>query len=216
MTSHGIDGSVIAQATINEGSDAEPLLIATANGAVWVAISKGCLTGGCEKRTLIFDLAQQRARADGVARRRRRRRHDERQPRHTRSSILPSEIRSYDVSDPFHPAQLVTHATEGARRAALDRVREQHRLRARRKTLHVRRFVAGENQRTSLDAYVNDPAGVVTFADQQIRADGNCAVVSGRAFSPLTFALPAFSASTSFATPAVVKSIASTNGRSTC
>jgi hypothetical protein len=211
VTSHGIDGSVIAQATISEGSDAEPLSIATANGAVWVAISKGCLTGGCEKRTLIFDprnsaLVQTASLAGGVV--------DVTTNGSRAYAIvdLPSEIRSYDVADPFHPAQLVSHATEGTR-APRSIVSANGTVYALGEKLYAYADSSLVKSGEPLDAYVNDPAGVVTFADQQIRTDGNCAIVSGRAFSPLTFTLPAFSASTSFATPAVVKSIASTSGR---
>jgi hypothetical protein len=211
VTAHGIDGNIIAQATINEGSDAEPLSIATANGAVWVAISRGCLTGGCEKRTLIFDprngtLVQTASLSGGTV--------DVTTNGNRAYAIvdLPSEIRSYDIADPFHPAQLAGHATEGAR-APLSIAYANGTVYVLGERLYAYAESSLAKSSEPLGDYVNDATGAVTFADQRIRTDGNCAVIGGRNFSLLTFALPAFSASTSFATPAVVKSIASTPGR---
>jgi hypothetical protein len=35
-----------------------------------------------------------------------------------------------------------------------------------------------------LDPYTSDPSGRVGYVDQQVRVSGNCAVITGRSFSP--------------------------------
>lgn len=211
VTLHGIDGNVIAQSTIDEGSDAEPLAIAAVNGAVWVSISKGCLSGGCEKRTLIFDprnnaLVQTASLPGGVV---------DVTTNGTRAYAifnLPSEVRVYNVADPFHPAQLVSRATEGTR-PPLSIAYANGKVYALGEKLFVYDETSLNKTTESLGDYTDDPTGAVTFADQQIRIDGNCTVVTGRSFAPQTYATNGFTASTTFATPAAVKSIASTPGR---
>ena len=44
---------MIAQTTLDASSD--PLAIVAAGNAVWLAVSRGCTTGGCEKKTLVLD-----------------------------------------------------------------------------------------------------------------------------------------------------------------
>jgi hypothetical protein len=211
VESHGLDGNVIAQLTLNEGSDASPLSIATANGAVWVAISKGCVSGGCEKRTLVFDarngsLVQTASFAGGVV--------DVTTSGNRAYAIvdLPAEIRVYDVADPYHPSQVISRTTEGAR-APLSIAYANGTVYALGEKLYAYSEASLTKSGEPLGDYVNDATGAVTFADQRIRADGNCAIVTGRSFAPQTFALPAFTASNTFATPAAVKSIASTPGK---
>jgi len=55
VTAYSTAGAPIAQTTINEGPDAQPLAIATVGNAVWVAFEKGCSSGTCERKTLVLD-----------------------------------------------------------------------------------------------------------------------------------------------------------------
>ncbi|HVG23220.1 MAG TPA: hypothetical protein VND45_03620, partial [Thermoanaerobaculia bacterium] len=48
-------GVASAQITLDEGSDAQMLAIDAVGGAVWVSLSRGCLTTGCQQKTLVLD-----------------------------------------------------------------------------------------------------------------------------------------------------------------
>src|SRR5205085_7382217 len=49
------DGFLRSTAAISEGADAQALAIRAVGGAVWVSIIRGCTSGSCEKKTLVFD-----------------------------------------------------------------------------------------------------------------------------------------------------------------
>ncbi|HEU4521172.1 MAG TPA: hypothetical protein VFT12_04160, partial [Thermoanaerobaculia bacterium] len=50
---HG--GSLLGSTKLDEGADMIPLGISEAAGAPWIAISRGCLSTGCEERTIVLD-----------------------------------------------------------------------------------------------------------------------------------------------------------------
>jgi hypothetical protein len=211
VTLHGVDGNVIAQATINEGADAQPLAIAAVNGAVWVAVSKGCQSGGCETKTLVFDprnnaLVQTASLAGGVV---------DVTTNGARAYALvnlPSELHTFNVSDPFHPAQIAARGTEGER-APLSIAYANGTIYVLGEKLYAYDETSLSKTSEPLGAYVTDATGAVAYTDQQIRNDGNCAIVTGRTFAPQLVTLPSFAPSASFSTPAVTKSVARTPGR---
>ncbi|HYM62996.1 MAG TPA: WD40 repeat domain-containing protein, partial [Thermoanaerobaculia bacterium] len=203
-------GTLMAQATILEGSDVQPLAIVTVGAAVWVSISKGCLSSGCEKKTLVFDrtsLVETTTFSGGVV---------DVAVSGTRAYAivdLPAEVRVFDISDPLHPVQIASRATEGptalqsiafaagtvyvlgdklygyADSATLPKVSEQ------------------------LGSYVIDPNGVVKYVDQRVAVDGGCGLIAGRAFSPQFYATgTAWTPGTSIAVPAAVRSVAAKPG----
>src|SRR5262249_5765516 len=60
LTAYSPSGAQLSTATISEGADAQALSIAAVKGAVWVSIQRGCTTGVCEKKTVIYDNALSR------------------------------------------------------------------------------------------------------------------------------------------------------------
>ncbi|HVS33770.1 MAG TPA: hypothetical protein VMS98_20210 [Thermoanaerobaculia bacterium] len=102
-------GQPIRSATVSQGPDVQPLSIATAAGAPWVSISTGCLTTGCEKRTLVLDpvtLTQTATLTGGVV---------DVTTSGTRTYAifdLPDETRAYDTADPLHPSPIASRTSE--------------------------------------------------------------------------------------------------------
>ncbi|MGZ5494991.1 MAG: hypothetical protein ACXWHG_15405, partial [Thermoanaerobaculia bacterium] len=104
------DGSLIRTTNLNEGADVVPTSVAAVRGAVWVSFTKGCVSTGCEKRTLVYDpqslvpTATLQGEVVDVT------------TSGTRAYGLfdqPKELRIYEVGDPLHPAQLTARASEG-------------------------------------------------------------------------------------------------------
>lgn len=111
-------GTLLAQTTLSEGPDAQPLAIYTAGDAVWVSLSRACSSGTCEKATLVFHpatLARTASFAGGV---------DDLAVAGNRAfvlSSLPDEIRVLDLSDPLHPvAGMTANRPAGSRSIAFD------------------------------------------------------------------------------------------------
>jgi len=210
VTTYSTEGAQLAQTTINEGTDAQPLAVRAVGTAVWVSLSKGCLSGGCEKKTLVYDAAlhQTSSFSGGVI---------DVTTNGTRAYVLldiPAEIRVVDITDPLHPAQLAAHASEGSRppqsiAVSTDTV---YVLGDQLYSYSASSLAAGPAQ---FAAYADDPTGVIAYVDQRVRIDGSCALVSGRAFSPTFFnaSVPPWSALSTLAVPAAVRSVATLPGR---
>jgi hypothetical protein len=139
VTAWSAEGVALKTATVLSGGDVQPLAIFTAGNALWVSFSRGCLSGGCEKVTLILDpvtLAQSDQLTGGVT---------DVAVSGTRAYALtdfPREIRVYDITKPrpSRPDRLPPdHRHE---RARLHRRRRRERLHARREAGHVHRRVA--------------------------------------------------------------------------
>jgi hypothetical protein len=108
VTSYSTAGAQLAQVTIDEGAGAEPISITTAGDAVWVTIAKGCLSGTCQRRTLVLDpktlavTASMNGGATDVV---------------TSGSrayalfTLPDEVRVVDIASPLQPSQVVATAS---------------------------------------------------------------------------------------------------------
>jgi hypothetical protein len=204
VTAYSREGGVIAQTTLDASS--QPLAIAAARNAAWVAVSRGCTSGGCEKKTLVLDPATlaNTATLDGgvvdVA---------------TSGNVvyalfdLPAEVRAYDATAASSPVLTRSVAAAGSTTPVS--------IAFANNTL----YVVGDKlysydpqlaQRTdNLGAYQTDPTGAFAFKDQRIRAEGGCAFLS-RSVQPQWLTLPQLSASNA-SLPAVVRSIAQTAGR---
>jgi hypothetical protein len=200
VTAHSKHGVAYAQLTLDEGSDAQMLAIRTAGNAVWVSLSKGCLTGGCQKKTLVLDpasLAITATMTGGVM---------DVVTSGTRAYALvdlPAEVRVLDIADPLHPAQViaaVAPATATSLAAYSGRV-----------------YVAGDRlyeytestlllKATHLTAITPDKA-------QQVRVDGSCLVLTARGASPEAYDAATLAPAATFEVPSSVRMMTVQGGR---
>lgn len=108
VTAYSTAGAQLAQVTIDEGVDAEPLSITTAGDAVWVTIARGCLSGTCQRKTLVLDpttLAVTASMNGGAS---------EVVTEGTRAYALfelPDEVRVLNITNPLQPSQVVATAS---------------------------------------------------------------------------------------------------------
>lgn len=192
-------GAELAKATLGEGQDFQPLGLFTAGNAVWMAYSKGCISGGCEQKTLVLDpatLAVTATLGGGAT---------DVAVSGTRAYALfdlPNEVRVFNIADPLHPSQLAfvgrpTGATSIA--AASGKV-----------------YVLGDKLYTYSEAALlleGERFTAVNAPSQQLRISGNCAVITGRSAAAELYALPAWTAGTPSDMPSTVRSTAlSANG----
>ena len=209
------DGQPLGSALITEGADAQPLSLAAINGeaagaagAAWASIVRGCPLN-CEKKTIVFDARSatpsQTATMTGAVR--------DVVVSGARAYVLtelPDEIRILDVTDPAHPRQIAARVSEGTRLPVS--------IAFGNGVVYVvgeKLYQYDENLNKlgeSLGAYVDDATLGVTYADQRVRVDGGCLVMTGRQFSPQLFTT-AMSPQTSFATPSAARAIAAQPGR---
>jgi len=194
VTAYSHSGTALGQTTINEGIDTQPLSIATSNNAVWVSISKGCLTGACERKTLVLDpntLAVTDSFTGQVV---------DVTTSGSRAYVLtdlPDEIRVVNIADAQHPATLAAIASGTTARS----------LAYTNGTLYVlgdKIATYAENALTAGPTYLSTMTPINT---QQIRIAGSCAAVySGRSANPNLYPL-SFASSTTFDVPSVVRSM---------
>lgn len=210
LSAYGSDGPLMNSTLLALSGDVRPLTLSAAGGAAWLAIERGCFTTGCETKTLIYNTTgTQTAEITGSLR--------ELAVSGTRAYALfdtPNEIRVYDIGDPLHPHQLGARAAEGTRPAVA--------IAYANGTIYVlgdKLYAYAESDLSKTGeqfaAYVADPANPVTYVDQHVRVDGNCAATTGRTFSPQLFnvASPAsWSAAASPSAPSPARSIASVPG----
>jgi hypothetical protein len=172
------DGDLLSSTSIAEGADAQALSIAAAGGAVWASIVRGCSSGGCEKKTIVFDLRLNQtgsmtgAVLDVVTN----------GPRSYAITDLPAEIRVINTSDPLHPIVINSRAAEGTPLS----------IAYANGTLYVLGTTLASYSESSLTkiAEILGPYGSyegVTFADQHLRIDSGCGVLTGRSFGPTLY-----------------------------
>jgi hypothetical protein len=200
VTAYSPSGAPYAQVTINEGSDALPLSIDTAGNAVWVSLSKGCLTGACQKKTLVFDprsLAITSTMTGAVT---------DVVTAGTRAYALfdlPLELRVLDVADPLHPAQVLSTTAPAS---ATSLVPYSGRI-----------YVAGdrlyEYSESSLTLMATHLTTVVPDKAQQVRVDGSCLVITARGANPETYNAATMAPAATFDVPSAVKGMAAQSGR---
>ncbi|MCU1350657.1 MAG: hypothetical protein JWO56_3687, partial [Acidobacteria bacterium] len=198
------DGVLLAQVSLNEGTDAQWLSLAAANGVPWVGFAKGCLSGGCQKGTHVLDPRSlvQTATLNGAVT----------AVANSGTRVfalfdLPSEVRVYEAADPLHPSPVATHAAEGTRPAVS--------IAAANGTVFVLgdrlyAYDAGSLNGTStqLEPWTPDASGALAYVDQRVTAEAGCTLLTGR-----TFAVQALGEAPIANLPAAVKSIATQNGR---
>jgi len=203
VASYSPDGAPLAQVTLNEGTDAQWLSLAAANGVAWVGLGKGCLTTGCQKATIVLDprTLVETARLNGAV--------TSAGSDGTRVFALfdvPSEFRAYDAGDPLHPSQLATRAVEGTR-PAVSIAASNGSVLVIGDRLYTYDALSLTGTSTQLDAWTPDPSNVVAYVDQRLFAESGCTLLTGRTFSVQPLGEPAITM------PAVVKSIASQKDR---
>ncbi len=178
-------GIVLAEFQMAEGNDAVALSLTEIVGALHLSLSRGCLTGGCEKKTLVlrFDgssITQSSVyggalvdvELDGL-----------------RAFVLvegPDEIRVLDIRDPLLPVVIGSRPSEGNPVAISYSDSFVY-------TLGRRLFVYSEAGLAKagelLEDYVPEPTGSLAYNDQSLAIVGSCAIVSGRTFSPQVFSI---------------------------
>ena len=200
VTAWSPHGVALRSMTIDEGSDMQPLAIDAAGDAVWVSISKGCLTGGCQNKTLVLDPATMSVTSsmngavlDVVTA----------NDRAHALFELPNELRVIDIANPLQPAQILAIASPN--RAASLAPHEN------------RVFVLGDRlyeysetlvlRTTHLPAISPDRA-------QQVRVDGDCLLITARGTNPETYnATTMLPAPPQHAVPSPVRSVALIDGK---
>ena len=203
VTAYSRFGFQYAQFTMNEGSDAQPLAVDTAGNAVWFSLSRGCLTGGCQKKTLVLDpqsLAVTSTLTGGVI---------DVVTSGTRAYALfdlPSEVRVLSIADPLRPAQLIS-AVVPASAAATSIAAHPGRV-----------YVIGDKLYQYAESTLLQTAthftSVTPDKNQQIRVDGDCLIVTARGANPETYhAATLAPVAGSFEVPSTVRSLAVTPGR---
>jgi hypothetical protein len=197
------DGMFRSSATISEGADAQALSITTINGAVWASIVRGCTTGACEKKTLVFDssLNQTVSVSGGIV--------DVATNGNRAYAItdLPAEIRVINVADPLHPSTVASRAADGS---PVSIAYSNGSVYVLGNTLAAYSETSLTKLSDVLGPYASD--GTVTFADQHVRINGGCAIVTGRSFTAQLFTLPQWTAASSFASPSPARMIATQPG----
>lgn len=179
VTAYSKTGAQLAQITIDEGADAQPRAIATAGKAVWVSLSKGCSSGTCEKKTLVLDpnsLVVTASMTGGV---------DDVVTAGTRAFALvdlPSEVRVINIADPLHPAPLVATARPASAAS----------IAASNGKVYVLGDKVYSYAEGSLSATGEFLTAMAPTEATRIRAEGNCAIVSGRGDNAEKYVLPAF------------------------
>jgi hypothetical protein len=199
ITAYSREGGVIAQTTLDASS--QPLAIVTAGNAVWVAVSRGCTAGGCEKKTLVLNAATLATTATldgGVV--------DAVTSGTSVSAIfdLPAEVRLYSNGSLIRSVAAPGITTPVSITVTPNFV-----------------YVAGERlylydaQLTQHGdrggAFQPDPSGPFTIKDQRVHAENGCAFIS-RGVQPEWDMYPLLVLSR-VPVPAVVRSVASTPGR---
>lgn len=200
VTAYSKYGAALAQMTINEGADAQMLAIDVAGNAVWVSLSKGCQSGGCQKKTLVLDpssLAVTASLNGGVT---------DVVTSGTRAYALfdlPAEIRVINIADPLHPAQLVA-ANAPANATSIAATSGKVFVTAEKVYQYAENTLALTT--THLTPVTVDKA-------QQIRIDGSCMVITARTANPETYNAATMAPAQTYEVPANVRSIALQPGR---
>lgn len=180
VTSYSRAGAALAQVTLDEGADAQPLAIATAGNAVWVSFAKGCSSGTCEEKTLVLDpgsLVVTASMTGGI---------DDVVTNGTRAYTLvnlPSEIRVVDIADPLHPTVLVSAGRPASAKSIA--------------AGGGKVYVLGDKVYAYADSSLVPTGEFLTptpASDSRIRIEGNCAILTGRSENAETYRLPDFTA----------------------
>jgi hypothetical protein len=200
VTAYSPQGVAVRSMTINEGADAQPLALDTAGSVVWISISRGCLSGGCQNKTLVLDPATMTVTAtmtgavlDVVTA----------NNRAYALFELPNEVRVINIANPLQPAPVTAIASPN--RAASVAAHQNRVL-----VLGDRLYEYSETlvlKGPHLPAISPDRA-------QQVRVDGNCLLITARGTNPETYnAATLIPAPPQFDVPSPVRSMALLPGK---
>lgn len=175
VTAWSPDGVALKSVNVAATTDTQPLAIFVAGNAVWVSLSRNCLSTGCEKVTLVLDptsLAQTDQLTGGVT---------DVATVGTRAYALtdfPREIRVYDVSNPAHPVQTAMRAiTDTTAPVSISGDANNVFTLGDRLTTYTAASLTPTA--TQLDPFTG-VAGANAYADQRLRGAAPCVLVSGR------------------------------------
>lgn len=185
MTARSFSGAVVAEFQMSEGSDAEALALNEVAGALHLSLSRGCLSGGCEKKTLVlhFDGSSisQTSTYEGAL--------IDVNVHGSRAFVLvegPNEIRALDVRDPRRPVVIDSRASEG-NPVAISFSNSTIYTLGRRLYAYSEAGIVKVGE--LLSDYVAEPAGGLAYTDQSLEIVGSCAIIAGRSFSPQVFTI---------------------------
>lgn len=197
-------GTLLRTGALNEGTDVVPSSIFAVRGAPWVALSKGCVSTGCERKTIVFDpqsFIPSSSIAGGAL--------DVATSGTNAAAIfeLPGEVRYYNVSDPLHPSPNGARAIEGSAASVAATPSSVFALGDKLYTYSTPALAKGVEQFT--------PQTPTTAT--RVAIDGGCAVVTGRSNAAEVYAWSAsqWSAAGALPLPANVRSIVVANERLT-
>ena len=180
-------GAQLFDFQISEGADASVLSLNAVGQLLYVSISKGCLAGACEKKTLILQqtgggLVQTTALSGALV---------DFSVNGTRLYALfddPDEIRVLSISNPLSPAVVAVRASEGNPLSIAYAPATQTVY-----TIGQKVFVYAESSLSKLgellDGFTSDPGGTFSYVDQSITIVGGCVIVTGRSAKPQVFTI---------------------------
>jgi len=206
----GASATPSREVTISEGDDVVFNSLHSAGRAIYLSLSKGCLSGSCEKKTLVFDVASltQTATMTGAIL-------DLSLEGTTGFAVvdLPSELRILNLTDPLRPSIVRSRSnvdsSEFGGIVSLTRSRIGTLVGAGRK-LYLFSEESFAKTGELLETYVADPSGRITILDQRVRVLGDCLVLIGRAHEPLLFTVSStgmLTAAGTFRAAAAVKKV---------
>ncbi|HVR44908.1 MAG TPA: hypothetical protein VMS56_15860 [Thermoanaerobaculia bacterium] len=172
-------GRLVGEIRIDEGDDQAVSSIDAVGGALWVSLTRGCLSGACEKRTVVIDarsgLGRTAVLPGGV---------EDVVVRGGRAFAifdLPAEVRVYRLDDPAQPVLAASTPSSGNPVSIELAGGSVWALGSRLYRYGETLVPAGE----LLDPHLADPAGRFTYLDQQVRRlSETCLVISGRSATP--------------------------------
>lgn len=185
MTARNLSGEVVAEFEMLEGSDAEALSLNQVAGVLHLSLSRGCLSGTCEKKTLVLNFngssitrasTYQGALIDVAV-------------DGSRTFMLvegPNEIRALDVRDPRLPVVIDARPSEGNPVAIAFSDSTIYTL-GRRLYAYSEAGIMKVGE--LLNDYVADPIGAPAYTDQSLEIVGSCGIIAGRSFSPQVFTI---------------------------
>lgn len=181
LTGRDAGGGVVAQLTLAAGPDRQMNGMLAVGDALWVSLTHGCASGGCQIEALVIDTSAGLVIGGSL-------------PggildavwsgeRAWALSDSPREVRIYDISSPSSPSRVAAAAATGDPVSVAHGAGSVWALGARL----GRYSEALQPQEEFLDPWTADPSGRVTYIDQKVRAAGDCLIVAGREAAPRVY-----------------------------
>ncbi|HUP44481.1 MAG TPA: hypothetical protein VM779_03105 [Thermoanaerobaculia bacterium] len=172
VTAYTHFGTPLRSATIDEGADMVPQNINTAGGAPWVSILRGCVTTGCEKKTIVLDpgsLVRTASLEGGI---------DDLAVSGTFANALADiltsvELRTYTIANPLHPVPVASRPAEGSPAAVASDGSSVY-------TMGAQLFAYSQPSLAKTGELLPGPA-------TDLAVDAGCALVTGRTLSAELF-----------------------------